>query len=220
MVPLLGVWDSFDEIDFDKLPDQFVLKANHGSGWNIIVKDKAKFDIEDAKNKFDQWMNTNFAFKWGLELHYMNIPPKIIAEKYIENMNQLYDYKVMCFGGKPYFIWVDSDRYTNHKRSLFTLDWKPMPQRINDKYTPIDDFDNAKPKNLKKMVELAGILSKGFSQVRVDFYEVEGKLYFGEMTFTSSSGTEKVMPDTFAVELGDMIKLPRRKQIPKRRLNN
>lgn len=101
LVPLLGVWDSFDEIDFDALPQSFVLKANHGCGWNLIVKDKRLLDREDARRKFQTWMKLNFAYRNGLELHYMNIRPRIIAEAYLENdHDDLNDYKVFCFGGE------------------------------------------------------------------------------------------------------------------------
>lgn len=120
LVTLLGVWDNFDEIDFDKLPDKFALKANHGCDWNIIVTDKSKFDKEDARRKFKSWLGINFAFRNGLELHYLNIPPKIIAEEYLEDIN-LYDYKFMCFNGEVKFLWVVSDRSTHRKRRHYLL---------------------------------------------------------------------------------------------------
>ena len=215
LIPLLGVWDSFDEIDFDKLPDQFVLKANHGSGWNIIVKDKSTFDIEEARKKFDLWMHTNFAFRWGLEFHYMNIPPKIIAEKYMENLDQLIDYKVWCSDGKARFVWVDTDRFTAHKRTLFSLNWEKLPITMGDHYQ-IDTRDIAKPVNLDKMIQFAELMCKDFCQVRVDFYEVDDKLYFGEMTFTSTSGTDRTNPRSFEYEMGSWITLPPKKPIPMR----
>ena len=205
LIPLLGVWDKFDDIDFDKLPEKFVLKANHGCGWNIIVKDKNNFNINDAKKKFDVWMNTNYAFKNGLELHYKNIAPKIIAEKYIENDEGLLDYKFLCFNGKVKYVWVDTDRFTAHKRDIFDLDWNHLPFTIkfpNAKKTP------GKPKRLKEMIELATELSKGFAHVRVDFYEVDSKIYFGEVTFTSGSGIEKFCPEEYDLKLGQMIELP------------
>ena len=106
LIPLLGVWDTFDDIDFDKLPNQFVLKANHGSGWNIIVRDKNVFDKEEAKRKFNNWMSSNFAFRFSLQLHYRDIIPKIIAEQYKSNRGDLFDYKFLCFDGKVEYIWV------------------------------------------------------------------------------------------------------------------
>ena len=215
LIPILGVWDSFDEIDFDTLPNQFALKTNHGSGWNYIVKDKSKLNIVVARKKFNQWLSRNFAFVAGFELHYMNIPPKIIAEQYIEEMDQVYDYKFMCFDGVVKFIWVDTDRFTNHKRTLFTPTWKRMEERL---LWPTADHEIPKPKNLDKMLEFAEKLSQGFAHVRVDFYEVQGKLYFGEMTFTSSSGTEHAIPKEFEYTMGSWLKLPPKSPIPERKV--
>lgn len=214
LVPLLGVWDSFDEIDFDQLPDQFALKANHGSGWNVIVKDKSKLDRRDAREKFSRWMQKNYAFNYGFELHYLNIKPKIIAEKYIENIDQVYDYKVLCFDGEPKFIWVDSDRFTDHHRTFYTLEWEKMPVEHN---YPAEPKGIAKPKNLDKMIQFARQLSQGFAHARVDFYEVEDQLYFGEITFTSGSGTERTTPRSFEKEMGDMLTLPPKSPIPERK---
>lgn len=215
LVPLLGVWDNFDEIDFDKLPKQFALKTNHGSGWNLIVRDKDMLDHAAAKKKFDGWLQKNFAFVYGLELHYMNIPAKIIAEKYMENMDQVYDYKFMCFNGEVKFIWVDTDRFTNHHRTCFDLGWHRIPVTVGP-YVPTK-FEIPCPKNFEKMKAFATILSQSFSHVRVDFYEVDGKLYFGEMTFTSTSGTDKIVPHEFDVTLGDMLVLPPKSPLPERK---
>ena len=215
LIPLLGVWDSFDEIDFDKLPDQFVLKANHGSGWNIIVKDKATFDKEDARKKFDVWMHTNFAFRAGLELHYMNIPPKIIAEKYIENAEGLKDFRFYCFNGKPLQVWVDIFSGTpEHLRSIFDMNWNLLNMKCT--WPEGGDLLREKPKNFELMKKFAELLSKDFAFVRVDFFEVEGKLYMGEMTFTPMSGTGRFEPKSWDTILGDMLTLPPKSPIPMR----
>ena len=209
LIPLLGVWNNFDEIDFDKLPEKFVLKANHGSHWNIIVKDKSKLDKSKAKKKFDKWMARDYAFKAGLELQYKGIKPKIIAEKFIEDTNgELNDYKIMCFNGEPKFVWVDCGRYSNHTKNIYDLDWnlQPFKMTYSISKTPI-----ARPENLDKMIELAKILCKDFAFVRVDFYNVDGKIYFGEMTFTSMSGTDKFEPEKYDLELGNMLTLPEKK---------
>ncbi len=209
LIPLLGAWNNFDEIDFDKLPEKFVLKANHGSHWNIIVKDKSKLDKSKAKKKFDKWMARDYAFKAGLELQYKGIKPKIIAEKFIEDTNgELNDYKIMCFNGEPKFVWVDCGRYSNHTKNIYDLDWNLQPFKMT---YPISKTPIARPENLDKMIELAKILCKDFAFVRVDFYNVDGKIYFGEMTFTSMSGTDKFEPEKYDLELGNMLTLPEKK---------
>ncbi len=217
LIPLLGVWDSFDEIDFDELPDRFVLKANHGSGWNIIVKDKSQFDREEAKKKFDVWMKTNYAFMYGLELQYLNIPPKIIAEQYMENLDQLYDYKVWCADGEPKFLWVDIDRYTEHKRIAYSMNWERLPLQIIES-VPVDPRDHPKPECFQTMVWAAETMCKEFAQVRIDFYIVDNKLYFGEMTFTDGSGMLRNLPREFEYEMGSWITLPPKSPMPERQL--
>lgn len=208
LIPLLGVYDSFDEIDFDKLPDRFVMKCNHGSGWNIIVKDKTKLDKNEAKEKLNRWLKTNFAYVAGFELHYRDIKPKIIIEEYMDDgTGDLRDYKYTCFNGKPEFIWIDSDRHSEHKRNLYDLDWKQLNYKVNSKYLTFPSPQ--KPKCLKEMTKLAEILSAGFPYVRVDFYIINNKIYFGEMTFTSSSGTEDINPVSFDKYLANKIKLPK-----------
>lgn len=215
LVKLLGVWDKFDDIDFDRLPNSFVLKANHGCGWNIIVKDKSKFDIMKAKNKFDSWMKSNFAFRVGLELQYMNIPPKIIAEEYMENgNNDLYDYKVFCFGGKAQSIMFLSERKTGLKMAFYDLNWQKLPFVYS---YPRNEAEVPKPKNLNLMVQLAEKLAQGFAHVRVDFYVLnDGSLKFGEMTFTSASGTCKWNPPEQNLIYGNLITLPPRSPIPRK----
>jgi len=204
LIPLLGVWKTFDEIDFEKLPAKFVLKANHGSGWNVIVKDKNKINIQQLKAKFDLWLKQNYAF-FGLELHYKGIHPLIIAEQYLEDLEQVYDYKFMCFDGVVKFVWVDTGRFSNHRRTLFTPDWIKMEEVIN---WPSADELIPRPDNYDKMLKIATTLCQGFSHVRVDLYNVKGKIYFGEMTFTSDSGTAKIVPKEFGKTMGDWLNLP------------
>lgn len=205
LIPLLGVWDSVEEIDFDSLPNSFVLKANHGSAMNIIVKDKKLLDISLAKTKMKNWLAVNYAYNGGFELQYAKIPPKIIAEQYIEHVDDLRDYKFLCFGGEVKYVWVDSSRYKDHRRDFFDLQWNHLDVAIaypNAEEPPI------RPANLEKMVELAGQLCQGFIHVRVDLYDVNGQIYFGEMTFTSGNGTEKFTSQEFAYQLGSLIELP------------
>ena len=210
LVPLIGTWDSFDEIDFERLPDQFVLKANHGSGWNIIVKDKSQFDTQEAKCKFDKWMNTNFAFVNGLELHYSNIVPKIIAEKYIEQMDKnLLDYKIHVFHDSPKIIQIIGDRDQFHhtaKECCFSLDWiqDELMYHTYDQY----EFPPKRPDNLEEILNVATILGTGFKYVRVDLYNINGKIVFGEMTFTPASGIGKWRDIDVDRKIGSLIEIP------------
>lgn len=213
LIPLLGVWDSFDEIDFDALPNCFVLKANHGSGWNIIVKDKHNFDKADAKRKFDAWMNTNFAFVGGFELHYYNIEPKIIAEQYLENGNDdLYDYKVFCFDGKAESILTITERKTGLTKAFHDLKWNPL--HFSTSLT-LKQEAIPKPKNLDLLISVSEKLSQGFAHVRVDFYVLnDGSIKFGELTFTPTSSTSEWDPPEQDRIYGELIKLPEKSPFP------
>lgn len=210
LIPLIGVWDSFDNIDFDLLPKQFVLKTNHGTGTNLIVKDKYKINMQRAKRMFDDWMKTDYAFTNSLQLHYRDIKRKIIAEKYLEtNLGELQDYKFLCFDGKPCFCWVDLGRYSKHTRTVFDMNWKLQPW--TQASYGIANYDIPMPKNFDMMIDIANILSRGFSHVRVDLYNIDGKIYFGEMTFTNGSGLDPIIPKEYDKVLGDYWKLPKNK---------
>ncbi len=211
LIPLLGVYDKFEDIDFDKLPNQFVIKCNHGCAYNIIVRDKSLLDLQDTKTKLDKWIRENFAFNAGLELHYRDIKPKIIIEKYIENKgtNDLYDYKFWCFDGKVKYIQFLSERNLDGlKMAFYDRNWVKQ----NFVYShPLDKKTIEKPSNLKLMIQLAEVLSKGFNHVRVDFYRLnDGTIYFGEMTFTSASGACIWNDESINQYFGSLIKLPKR----------
>ena len=210
LIPLLGVWDRFDEIDFDALPDKFALKANHGSGWNIIVPDKAKFDRADAKRKFDTWMQLNYAYMMGgLELQYRDIKPRILAEQYLENEGgELYDYKFFCFDGKVHYIKYVCGRYNDRDEQMvfFDRDWNR--QKFNY-IVPYTEPDVPRPQNLEKMIQLSETLSAGFPCVRVDLYQLaDGTIQFGEMTFTTYGGIPEWHPASANRMMGDLIHLP------------
>ena len=165
LIPLLGVWASFESIDFDELPNQFVLKCNHGCGMNLVVKDKSKLDYYAAKRQFDQWMSMNYAYaRMGLELQYKDIPRKIIAEQYIEQMNEdLLDFKIHCFRGEPQIIQVIGNRDIGHhkaKEAFFDLHWKS----VDLKYHTYDEYKTLprKPVNLDELINLSRILCNLF----------------------------------------------------------
>lgn len=206
LIPMLGFWGDFDDIDFSTLPDQFVLKTNHGSGTNFIVRDKSKMDLKKARIIFNDWLSTDYGYNTGFELHYSDICPKIIAEKYMEaDDGELQDYKFLCFDGQPYYCWVDKGRYSKHTRNVYNLKWELQPwnQEEYETYeTPIPC-----PNNFGKMIELVTVLCKGFSHVRVDLYNIDGKIYFGEMTFTNGSGLDRIIPEEYDKMLGDLWNL-------------
>lgn len=206
LIPLLGVWSSFDEIDFEALPDKFALKCNHGSSNNIIVTDKNALDIPSARKQFKKWLKINYAYYSG-ELHYEPIKPLIIAEKYIENVGGLQDYRFYCFNGEPKLVWIDVFSGTpNHKRNILDINWEPIP--VVCKWPPRDISEIKKPSTYDEMLVLARKLSQDFSFVRVDLYDVDGKIYFGEMTFTPMSGEADFEPSEYNKIFGDMLMLP------------
>ncbi len=205
LIPLLGVYNNFDEIDFKKLPNSFVIKCNHGCGYNIIVRNKKKLNLKETKLKINKWMKENYAYLFG-EYQYKKIEPKIIIEKYLENINSdVYDYKFFCFNGKPKYILHCFDRASGIlKNSFYDLSWKKQ----NFVYTgQLYKKAIAKPKNLSKMTEVAKILSQNFKHVRVDLYNINGKIYFGEMTFTSYGGYFHFDPPEWNLKLGKMLDL-------------
>ena len=206
LIPLLGVWDSPDEIDFDKLPEQFVLKVNWGSGQNIIVKDKSKLDIEEAKAKLREWLKPHSNhYYFGFEWCYKNIQPKIIAEKYIEQMNgNLYDYKFFCFNGKAKILEFITDRYTNQANNFFDKNLQKLSLQYDGKRN--SDICLKKETTLS-IKQLAEKLAQPFNFARTDFYEVNNKIYFGEITFYSANGIGKFEPVEWDYKLGEMIDL-------------
>lgn len=212
LINLIGVYDNFDEIDFDKLPKSFVLKCNHGCGYNIIVKDKSKFNIGEARKKVNYWMNQNYAFVFGLELQYLNIQRKIIIEEYIEDLdNCAIDYKFLCFSANPELCWITDKSKKIHDRCFYSLpDWKKQNIQYLDGTDKIMQKELPKPQNLEEIIEICKILSKDFSFVRVDVYVAKEKIYFGELTFTSSSGCARFVPDELNYILGDKIILPQK----------
>ncbi len=208
LIPLLGVYDKFEEIDFAKLPNQFVIKCNHGSGYNIIVKDKTKLNKKDTRNKINTWLNEDFAFKEGFEMHYSKIPRKIIIEEYISPESSNIEIQSWCFNGKIEFISYESCK-TEEKpsRAIFSPEWEPKNFSISpDKYSKFPKLPE-KPTYLEELIKIVTILAKGFKHVRIDFIIVENKLLFREMTFTSGSGLSSFEPSNVSLDIGKLINI-------------
>lgn len=211
LIPLLGVWDNPDDIDFAKLPNRFVLKVNWGSGQNIIVTDKSKINIDDVRAQLRKWIQPKsnhyyFSFEW----QYKNISPKITAEEYLDSLdeNSALDYKFMCFGGRPYLCWVSNKNKDIHERSFYDMDWNMTNIELIEPGKVMPQSPAPRPKQLDEMIKLATVLSAGFPQVRVDLYLLpNGDIKFGELTFTSASGYSPWHPADIDRKLGDLIDL-------------
>lgn len=203
IIPTLGVWDSVDEIDFDKLPDKFVLKCTHDSGSAIICSGKKNFSCSVAKEKLAKAMNTNFYWLCR-EYPYKNVRPRVIAEEKLESgcVEGLKDYKVFSFNGEPRIIQVDYDRFSNHSRAMYSTDWKYLG--FSTEY-PLHKEIDPKPEELEEILDYTRKLSAGIPHVRVDFYIVNQKVYFGEMTFYHGSGFELFTDEAWNNNMGHMI---------------
>lgn len=209
IIPTLGVWDRFEDIDFEKLPDQFVLKCTHDSGGLVICNDKSKLDIEAAKKKINGSLNSNYYWH-SREWPYKNVKPRIIAEQYMvdESGVELKDYKIFTFNGVPRFIQVDFGRFSGHRRNLYTTDWEYMD--VMNYYPADPETKIEKPVCLEKMLELSKTLSAGIPHLRTDFYIIDGKIFFGELTFFHGSGMKKYVPRSFEKTMGDWMELPKK----------
>lgn len=208
LIPLLGVWDSAESIDFNSLPDSFVLKQNAACKLNLIIKNKASMDEDKVRALMKTWLEITFGYN-GMELQYIKSPKKIVAEKYIHELDgDLTDYKIFCFNGEPKFVEVIGDRgidLKHGKAEFLDLDWKILDFRTIT--YPKYSISPAKPENLDKMITIAKALSEPFKFVRVDLYNVAGKIYFGEMTFTPTNGAAKWSPSGTDERLGQLIDL-------------
>lgn len=208
IIPTLGIWDSFDQIDFDSLPNQFVLKCTHDSGGLVICTDKETFNKVEAKKKINNCLKRNY-FLVGREYPYKNVKPRIIAEKYMcEEDNDedtcLTDYKFFCFNGKPKILYISKDHSENPTTDFFDINFNLLPIRMRDENSKIPP---RKPEKLEEMIELSSKLSKGIKHLRVDFYIIKGHVYVGELTFYHGSGFSLVYPDEWNTKLGDFISI-------------
>ena len=210
LIPVLGVWNSADEIDFSKLPEQFVLKCTHDSASVVICKDKHTFNKENAIERLKSSLKINYFYP-SREWPYKEIKPRIIAEQYMvdESHTELKDYKIYNFNGKPELIQVDFGRFTHHERNLYSTEWEYIDEQIE--YPKNSKVQIAKPDNLEEMLMCAKKLSKGLPSVRTDFYSINGKTYFGEITFYQEGGFGKFENESYERKLGDLIQLPIKK---------
>lgn len=206
LIPLIDVYDSVEDIEWDKLPNEFVLKCTHGSSCNIICKNKSTLDIEKSKKILKKWMKRNW-FWYGREWPYKNVKPRIICEKYMvdESNIELKDYKFFCFNGEPKLIQVDFGRFENHQRNIYDINWNYLNASI--KYPTNPNIKINKPEKLEVMLNIAKKLSVGIPHVRVDLYSINEKILFGELTFYHGSGYEKIEPKSLDLEMGEWLVL-------------
>ena len=206
LIPTIGIWDNFEDINFNDLPDKFVLKCTHDSGGLIICKNKKELNLKEARNKIEKSLNRNF-FYHGREWPYKNVIPKIIAEEYLENGQEgLHDYKIWCFNGKPKYIQYITGRIGNKTyEGFYDLQWNLKDFSYHN---PIMEKPVKKPECLDKLILLSEMLSNGTKFMRCDFYILDdGSIKFGEITFFPMSGFETWKPDSTDLEFGKMINL-------------
>lgn len=211
LVKLYGAYDRAEDIPFDSLPGKFVLKTSNGSGTNIICRDKGKLSHSEIIKKVNRFLVQSSASA-GREWAYAKGKPKIIIEELLEDPTSsdgsILDYKCLCFNGSPEYVVLDVDRFTNHKRNIYDVEWNDL--HVASDCSCIDRRTFDKPVNYDKMIEIAKKLCEDFSAVRVDLYNINGRIYFGELTFFPWSGYVQFTPDSFDFEMGKKFVLPER----------
>lgn len=207
LIPVIAVYNSVNEIEWSKLPNQFVLKCTHDSGTTVVCSNKEKLNIEEAKAFLRKRMAKDY-YHIHRESCYLNIRPRIICENFIspDGDSVPIDYKFLCFHGVPKLIQVDTNRFTDHARYTLYPDWSKAPFDINRKYVK-PGLHVERPGNLDEMLSICTKLSQGFKFIRVDLYSVNNKIYFGELTFYHGSGYEPIFPDEYNFWLGDLLDL-------------
>lgn len=208
-----GVYKRPEDIPYETLPNSFVIKATHASSYNLIVQDKEKLNIKKANKKLKKWLGKSQYYRTGQEWAYKDVEPRLIIEKYLKEKGKesLTDYKFYCFNGKAKFIDLHIDREENHQQSCFDLNFEKLPfgkGKISKKITSQIE----KPSNLEEMIKLSETLADKLPFVRVDFYSVNGKSIFGEMTFYPADGRKDFYPDEYNKVVGDYFKLPKLKE--------
>ncbi len=204
LIPLLGVYDKGENVDWEVLPTSFVLKANHGSGWNIICTNKEQLDKKETVCRLNGYLRRDY-YIVGREIQYKGIVPKIVCEQFIGTNDVVpEDYKFFCFHGEPYFIQIDEGRQSKHTRVIYDRDWNLLPME----YGFPKGEARERPEQLDEMLEIAAKLAEGEVFVRVDLYIVGERIYFGEMTYTPENATGRFSPNSCDEEWGKLIKLP------------
>ncbi|MGY0159567.1 ATP-grasp fold amidoligase family protein [Edwardsiella tarda] len=208
LVPLLRVYDDATQIRLDELPDKFILKGNNGSETNLVVKNKNDISEQDLIEIVSRWKDNNQAISMGREWCYKNIKFKITAEELLEvnGCDGIDDYKFLCFNGKVHYIWVDKDRFSNHSRTFFDREWNRI---LVESDHPVSDEEIECPWGFDRMLEISESIGKDFPFARVDFYSVNKKIYFGEITFYPWSGMVEFKPDSFDFEMGRLLEFPK-----------
>jgi hypothetical protein len=205
LVPMIGVWDEFDQIPWDDLPEQFVLKSTHGCRYNFVCRDKSSTDVAEVRQTVARWMSENF-YNVNRESQYRHIVPRLIAEAYLEDdSGELRDYKFTCFDGVPFMLEVISTRARGIRVDIYDRQWNLLPIMIKGYTNSVEPI--TKPALLDDMFDAAAELSAGFPFVRVDLYYVKEKIYFSEMTFTPANGGNTYEPKAFNQEFGRMLDL-------------
>lgn len=209
LIPTLGVWNNFEEIDFASLPNRFVLKCTHDSGGVSICRDKENYDIDRARKKIQKSLRRNYYYLYR-EWPYKSLKPRIIAEEYMEEgdgegeENVLTDYKFFCFDGVPKIMYISKDKAQQPYTDFYDMDFNHLPIHVKD---PNSDVKREKPKEFDLMKRLAEALSKGMPHLRVDFYVIKEKIYVGELTFYHNGGVTRIQPDEWNIKMGEWIQI-------------
>ncbi len=210
LVQCYNIYERLEDVDFEKLPSSFVIKATHGSGWNLICSNKKNLNIARSLKMLKFWLAQSY-YEFDREWLYKGLKKRIICEEFIgsEDGTPPLDYKIFCFGGVPKLIQLDIARFKKHKRNIYDVEWNLIKQ-VETKFEKDLKHIYQKPKNLDEMLIVAAKLSKGFEHVRVDLYNVDGKIYFGEMTFFHGGGVNDFFkPKEFELLVGSWFNLPK-----------
>ncbi len=208
LIPLIKVYDNQKQINWDELPDKFVLKATHTSGDVIVCKDKNKLDIDEANDMIEKWYKRDY-YPISREWPYKGLKPRVVCEEFLSDEGSVpLDYKIMCFNGKPETIEVNKGRFINHTIEIYDTQWNKLNVYTDD-YGYVETL-TPKPEKLDEILEIAKKLSEGLIQCRIDLYYVNNKIYFSEITFFSGAGFDSYKPESFDKYLSDKFVIPER----------